>query len=76
MLGSSHDEPDYDHDGFADGVLMDRCHQGTWDPYHRGAPVAGPAPTRLAALHVEPRQGILYGDGFDGPTGATHDVRF
>ncbi len=68
-LDASLDVSDYDGDGAPDGRLLDRCHQGSWDAFHRGAPVNGPAPTRLAVLDVEVRDGVLYGTHFDGPTG-------
>jgi Rieske Fe-S protein len=71
-LGASKDIPDYDGDGLPDGRLMDRCHQGQWDAFHRGAEVPGtPTGGRLPALAVEVRaDGSVWGQGFDGPVGA------
>jgi Rieske Fe-S protein len=70
-LGASRDIADYDGDGVLDGRLMDSCHQGQWDPYHRGAPVPNtPAPVRLAVLDVHAKDGVLVASGFDGPTGS------
>lgn len=71
-LGASKDVRDYDGDGLPDGRLLDACHLGQWDAFHRGEPVEGtPAPARLASLRIEVEDGRIVGHGFDGPTGAT-----
>lgn len=69
-LGASKDIPDYDGDGVPDGRMLDPCHQGQWDVYHRGAPVRGtPAPARMAVLDLSVHDGRLVGTHFDGPIG-------
>lgn len=68
-LGASRDIADYDGDGVNDGRIMDPCSQSTWDPYHNAKPVQGPAPTRLASLDVQVRDGELVATGYDGPVG-------
>ncbi|MEA3189828.1 MAG: hypothetical protein QOD77_410 [Thermoplasmata archaeon] len=68
-LGASLDIEDYDLDGLRDGRVLDPCHHGQWDPYHRGVPVAGPAPERLAVLDASVQDGRLVATGFDGPVG-------
>lgn len=68
-LGASLDIEDYDLDGQRDGRILDPCYHGQWDPYHRGAPVHGPAPARLAVLDVQVDGGVLVATGFDGPVG-------
>lgn len=71
-LGGSRALADYDGDGRPDGRMLDPCHQGQWDVFHRGAPQPG-TPTnerRMASLRIalEP-DGTLWGRGFDGPVG-------
>jgi Rieske Fe-S protein len=69
-LGASRDIADYDGDGAPDGRILDPCHFGQWDAFHRGAPQPGsPAPSRLASLDVRLVGDRLEGTGFDGPTG-------
>ncbi|HUR62488.1 MAG TPA: hypothetical protein VM286_09025 [Candidatus Thermoplasmatota archaeon] len=69
-LGASMDIADYDGDGRNDGRVMDPCHHGQWDAFHRGAPQpATPAPARLAALDVRIMGDHLEATSFDGPTG-------
>jgi Rieske Fe-S protein len=68
QLGASRDIPDYNGDGVNDGRILDPCHQGQWDAFHRGAPVAGPAPERLASLDVRIVGDEMQGTWFDGPT--------
>ncbi len=69
-LGASRDVADYDRDGVADGRIMDPCHQGQWDAFNKAKPVPGtPAPTRLAALDLALRDGVLVASAFDGPIG-------
>jgi Rieske Fe-S protein len=70
QLGASKDIADYDGDGVNDGRILDPCHQGQWDAFHRGEPQPGtPAPARLAGLDVRIVDGHLEGTGFDGPVG-------
>ena len=67
-LGASRDVADYDGDGAVDGRLLDPCHHGQWDIYHRGQPVPGTATGgRMAALQVAIDGDHLVGSGFDGP---------
>jgi Rieske Fe-S protein len=69
-LGASKDIADYDGDGVNDGRVLDPCHLGQWDAFHRGEPQPGtPAPTRLAVLDVRFVDGQLVGTGFDGDVG-------
>jgi Rieske Fe-S protein len=70
-LGASRDVADYDLDGRVDGRILDPCSgQAQWDPYNRGAPVAGPTRDRsLAVLDVFVQDGHLYAKRFDGPVG-------
>ncbi|MEA3204326.1 MAG: hypothetical protein QOI63_2006 [Thermoplasmata archaeon] len=71
QLGASRDIPDYDGDGANDGRILDPCHFGQWDAFHRGLPLAGtPAPVRLASLDVHVVGDRLVGTTFDGPTAA------
>lgn len=71
-LGASKAVADYDGDGLPDGRMLDPCHQGQWDVYHRGAPQPG-TPTNglsMASLRIALRSdGTLWGDGFDGHVG-------
>lgn len=61
----------YDGNQSPPDVLLDRCHQGRWDPFWNGHPLGGPAPTRLAILDARVVDGELEATGFDGPVGAT-----
>lgn len=73
-LGASKDIPDYDGDGEPDGRMLDPCHQGQWDVYHRGVEVPGtPTGGRMAVLDVSIVDGRLMATGFDGPTGPSRD---
>jgi Rieske Fe-S protein len=72
-LGASLDVADYDGDGRVDSRLLDPCHHGQWDAFHDGRPVVGFAPERLSALHVELRDGVVFGTGFDGNVGPSDD---
>jgi Rieske Fe-S protein len=69
-LGASMDIADYDGDGMPDGRMLDPCHQGQWDIYHRGVEVPGtPTHGRMAVLDVRVEGGQLRASQFDGPIG-------
>ncbi|MFO1535790.1 MAG: ubiquinol-cytochrome c reductase iron-sulfur subunit [Thermoplasmatota archaeon] len=68
-LGASLDVGDYDGDGLLDGRLIDPCHLGQWDAFHRGVPVAGPAPSPLPSLDIRIVDGRMLATHFDGVVG-------
>ncbi|MHB1260993.1 MAG: Rieske (2Fe-2S) protein [Thermoplasmatota archaeon] len=69
-LGASIDVRDYDGDGLPDGRMLDPCHHGQWDVYHRGIEVPGTATGgRMAVLDVSLSNGLLTASHFDGPIG-------
>jgi Rieske Fe-S protein len=69
-LGASKDIADYSGDGLNDGRMLDPCHHGQWDVYHRGAEVPGTATGgRMAVLDVRIIDGMLVASGFDGSIG-------
>ncbi|HJQ93467.1 MAG TPA: hypothetical protein VJ874_04180, partial [Candidatus Thermoplasmatota archaeon] len=69
-LGASKDIGDYDGDGSPDGRMLDPCHQGQWDVYHRGVEVPGTTTGGpMAVLDVRIVDGALVATQFDGPVG-------